>query len=60
MYKTESEDDMVRCLLCKIVMNAEDFAEHAVNIHEDDVLNLISDDDIIDGLSEWVEKEEIE
>lgn len=37
-------------------MNADNFAEHAIDKHEDAVLNLLSDDDIIKGLSEWVEK----
>lgn len=48
-------EDKVKCIICKKEMNADVFAEHAVNNHEDEVLNLLSDDDIIEGLSEWVE-----
>jgi hypothetical protein len=49
------EDDKVKCSLCKKEMNADDFAEHAINMHEDEVLDLLSDDDIIKGLSDWIE-----
>ena len=51
MSKKEPADDYekVKCSICNIIMNADDFAEHAVDMHEDDVLDLISDDDIIDN-----------
>ena len=51
----KQQDDKVRCLICKKEMKADNFAEHAIDKHEDDVLNLLRDDDIIKGLSEWVE-----
>ena len=52
---SEQKDNKVRCLICKKEIKADNFAEHAIDKHEDDVLNLLSEDDIIKGLSEWVE-----
>ena len=40
--------------ICKKEMNTDDFAEHAINMHEDEVLDLLSDDDIIEGLSDRI------
>ena len=58
MNKSEPSDDYekVKCFICNIIINADDFVEHALNMHEDDVIDLISDNDIIEGLSEYVEK----
>lgn len=49
------KEDKVKCLICKKEMLADDFAEHAINMHEDKVFELISDDTIIEELSEWIE-----
>jgi len=55
-YKPKTpNDDKVKCMICKKEMFADDFAEHAVNMHPDDVFDLLSDDEIIEGLSDWVD-----
>jgi len=46
--------DKVKCLICKKEMLADKFAEHAINMHDAEVMDLISDDTIIERLSEWI------
>ena len=48
------KEDKVKCLICKKEMLADKFAEHAINMHDAEVMDLISDDTIIERLSEWI------
>lgn len=49
----ELKEDMVKCLLCQKVMSADKFVDHALLMHEDEVLGLVANDTIIEKLSEW-------
>jgi len=48
-------EDKVKCDVCQKEIKAKHFALHAVLRHEDEVISLLTEDDIIEGLSEWVE-----
>jgi len=48
-------DDRVKCNICKLEMDADVFASHAALRHEDEVFALLSDDVIIERLSERVQ-----
>lgn len=50
------KEDKVKCLICKKEIFADDFAEHAITMHENKVFELISDDVIIEELSEWIDQ----
>ncbi len=52
----KKSEEIVRCIICKTDMNVDDFAEHAVGMHLDDVLDLIDDDEIIECLSEYIQE----
>ncbi len=52
----KKSEEIVRCIICKTDMDVDDFVEHVVGMHLDDVLDLIDDDEIIESLSEYTQE----